>query len=104
MNDEKSVPYIVFEGTVARHERTIRRLIITIVIAILAIFASNAFWLYEWSQYDYMSYSEDVEVKSEDGGNANYLGYKGNIYNGIRESQETSDIPEEEETFKRSQD
>lgn len=99
MNEEKSVPYIVYEGTVARHERTIKRLIITIIIAILAIFASNAFWLYEWSQYDYMSYSEDVEVKSEDGGNANYLGYKGNIYNGIRESQETSDIPQKEETI-----
>lgn len=104
MNDEKSVPYIVFEGTVARHERTIKRLIITIVIAILALFASNAFWLYEWSQYDYMSYSEDVEVKSEDGGNANYLGYKGNIYNGIRESETASDIPQKEETIPWSED
>lgn len=104
MNEEKNVPYIVYEGAVARHERTIKRLIITIIIAILAIFASNAFWLYEWSQYDYMAYSEDIDVNSEDGGNANYVGYKGNIYNGICESEKTSDIQEEEEAFTRSQD
>ena len=104
MNEEKNVPYIVYEGTVARHERTIKRLIITIIIAILAIFASNAFWLYEWSQYDYMAYSEDIDVNSEDGGNANYVGYKGNIYNGICESEAEGDLSQKEEAIPWSED
>ena len=78
--DDNRVPFIVYEGTVARFERTIRRLIILIGITILLLFASNAIWIYEWNQYDY----EDVVVDSQDGGNANYLeaGMNGVINNG----------------------
>ena len=83
MEDNK-VPYIVYEGTVARFERTIRRLVILIAIAILLLFASNALWIYEWMQYDY----EDVTIDSQDGGNANYIGANGYINNGESSSKE----------------
>lgn len=53
--EDKTVPYLVYEGTQARNERTIRRLILVIVITIIALFATNALWLYEWCQYDYES-------------------------------------------------
>ena len=69
MEDNK-VPYIVYEGTIARFERTVRRLIIVLAVTILLLFASNALWIYEWNQYDY----SDVTVDSQDGGNANYMG------------------------------
>lgn len=69
MEDNK-VPYIVYEGTVARFERTVRRLIIVLAVTILLLFASNAIWIYEWNQYDY----SDVTLDSQDGGNANYMG------------------------------
>lgn len=88
--EDKNVPYIVYEGTMARFERTIKRLIIALVIAVLLIFASNGLWLYEWCQYDY----SNISVDSEDGGNANYLqaGMDGVINNaensGQKESQE----------------
>lgn len=82
--EENNVPYIVYEGTIARFERTIRRLIIVLAATILLLFASNALWIYEWNQYDY----EDVTVDSQDGGNANYIGASGVINNGEGNSKE----------------
>ena len=86
--DDKSVPYIVYEGTMARFERSIKRLIIALVIAVILLFASNAFWLYEWTQYDYSS----VSIDSRDKGNANYLeaGLNGVINNAEDSGQEES--------------
>lgn len=82
--DDNAVPFIVYEGTVARFERTIKRLIILVGITILLLFASNAIWIYEWNQYDYA----DVDVNSEDGGNANYIGANGYINNGKSTSED----------------
>lgn len=76
--DDNRVPFIVYEGTIARFERTIRRLIILVGITILLLFASNAIWIYEWNQYDY----SDVTLDSQDGGNASYIGANGYINNG----------------------
>lgn len=85
MEDNK-VPYIVYEGTIARFERTVRRLIIVLAVTILLLFASNALWIYEWNQYDY----SDVTVDSKDGGNANYMGVgaSGVINNGEGKSKD----------------
>lgn len=79
-----SVPFLVYEGTIARFERTIKRLIILIGITILLLFASNAIWIYEWNQYDYC----DVTMENQDGGNANYIGANGYINNGESDSKE----------------
>ena len=82
MNDEKMyVPYIVYEGEMARQERHIKRLIIMLAIMLVLFFASNMAWLYVWNQYEYVE--EDVSVDSQDGGNANYIGNDGAIINGI---------------------
>lgn len=82
------VPYIVYESTMARFERTIRRLIIVIAIAVVVIFASNMAWLYAWNMYDYESAS--VIVDGESNGNANYMGSgaSGTINNGEGQSEE----------------
>ena len=76
---EEKVPYIVHEGEVARLERTIKRLVIVVIISIALIFASNAIWLYAWNQYDYES--SDTQIVKVDGkdGNANYIGNDGVI-------------------------
>lgn len=81
-----SVPFIVYEGTMARFERTVKRLIILIGITILLLFASNAIWIYEWNQYDYA----DVTMDNTDGGNANYMGANasGVINNGEPQSED----------------
>ena len=80
---EKDVPYIVYESEAARHERTVRRLIKALLIAILLIVGSNLAWLWVWNQYDFAS--ETYTVESNEDGNSNMLqaGMNGVISNGI---------------------
>lgn len=82
--NDNCVPFIVYEGTIARFERTIKRLLILVGITILLLFASNIFWIYEWNLYDY----QEVTVDSQDGSNANFMGAgaSGVINNGKSES------------------
>lgn len=58
---ERTVSYIVFESAQARSERTIRRLIIALIMTIIFLFLSNAYWVYQWNQYDYeaVSFAQD---------------------------------------------
>lgn len=87
------VPYIVFESSLTREERHVKRLTIITIVAIVLLFLSNAIWLYAWCQYDYSSTeTETVTVDGEDGV-ANYIGNSGVINNGEsygEESQETN--------------
>ena len=48
-----NVPYIVHESAEARHERTEKRMIVALIMAIVLLFVSNAVWLWAWMQYDY---------------------------------------------------
>ena len=74
--DEK-VPYIVYEGEMARAERRQKRDFIVILILIIALILSNAGWIYYESQWETVS----VTQENEDGYN-NYIGNDGDIYNG----------------------
>lgn len=87
--EDKNVPYIVYEDTMARFERTIKRLIYIVIITIVLLFATNAVWLYEWNQYDY----SDVVVDGQTGGNAAYMGAgaSGVINNGESSSQKQNE-------------
>ena len=83
--DERTISSVDHQYDMARLERIIKRLWVTIII-LLALFAgTNALWIYEWNQYDYT----DIIVDSNDGGNANYLqaGSSGVINNGESNSQ-----------------
>ena len=71
--EEKNIPYIVYESTLATSERHIKRLIIALVICIVLLFVSNAAWLYCWSQYDYVS-TEESTTYSQDGEGTNIIG------------------------------
>ncbi len=87
-NKNMNVPYIVYEGAMARSERTIKRLIVIIIIIISMLFASNAIWLYFWNQYEYVEEYEQIDFDSGDGGNNNYIGrdlINGEINNGTNE-------------------
>ena len=77
--DEK-VPYIVFEGEMARHERTIKRLVTLLILTIALLFISNVAWLWFFNQFDVSG--ETVSVDSRDAGIANYIGEDGTINNG----------------------
>lgn len=84
VNEPINVPYIVHEGMLARQERTIKRLFITLGVVIMLLAITNLAWLYVFYQYDYESYSV-----SANGGDANYIGNDGDITYGIGESKET---------------
>ena len=78
MEDNK-VPYIVFEESQARHERTVKRMIMALVMCIALLFASNVAWLWFFNQFDYAI--ETVTQGTEVGDNS-YVGEDGVINNG----------------------
>lgn len=78
-----TIPFVVYESAQTRMERTIKRLITALIIAVILIFASNAAWLYCWMQYDYTS--EELEtVYQQDGKGMNNIntGAQGDVTNG----------------------
>lgn len=93
MKEQITIPYIVFESTMARAERQQKRLVIALIVAVVMIVASNLAWLYLWNSYEYVGESS-VSVEGE--GNANYIGNDGDITNGENNSQE-NEIPQEKE-------
>jgi hypothetical protein len=82
---EKNIPYIAFETEMARHERTIKRLLVALVISVVLLFVSNIAWLWFINQFDVATETVTQEL---DGGNANYIGADGAIINGATDSQE----------------
>lgn len=64
----ESVPYIVYESAEARHERSNKRTLIALVIAIVLFFINNLTWIWYINQYDFANY----EVSTDSGGNAYY--------------------------------
>lgn len=79
-NDVFTIPLIVYEAMLDKEDRQQKRLIFIIALLIVLLVASNCFWLYEYSQYEYEV--EKIEVDGKDGGNANYIGNNGDIFNG----------------------
>lgn len=77
--DDKTVPYIVFEATTARSERTIKRLIIALLVSVVLLFAANAAWLYAWTRYDYAG-TETVYQQDGEGVNVIGSGNEAGIY------------------------
>lgn len=78
MNEkELTVPYIVYEGEMARAERRNKRSFILILILIVALVLSNAAWIYYEAQWETVS----VTQENDDGYN-NYIGNDVDIYNG----------------------
>lgn len=85
------IPYVVHEGSLARMERIIKKLVIALIITIILLFASNCIWLYAWMQYDYSSTeTQTVTVDGKDG-IANYIGNDGKITNGENNGEKSKD-------------
>lgn len=90
---EKDVPYIVYEGEAARHERTVKRLLTALLITILLMVGTNLAWLYVWNQYDFSS--EEYSVETDDTVNTNMLGngasVQGTITNEYKDADKKKD-------------
>lgn len=74
------VPYIVHEASMARSERTVKRLWATIILLILLFVGSNAAWIWWNNQWETVE-SWEITQENEDGNN-NYIGHDGDIENG----------------------
>lgn len=72
-----------FERMQAKDERNDLWRNITNIVLIILLVVTNAMWLIAWNLYDYVE-TEDysVDLQADDGGNANYIGNDGDIYNG----------------------
>lgn len=58
-NEKESVPYILFEGEMARAERREKRLWIVIIALIASLVASNIGWMVYESQFETFTYTQD---------------------------------------------
>lgn len=69
----KEVPYIVFEGEMARLERVIKRQFVLILVTICLLVGTNAYWIWYESQFEDVvtTTEQDVTQKVDaDDGNA----------------------------------
>ncbi len=69
--ERNEIPYIAFEAEMARHERTIKRLLIALVASIFLLFVSNIAWLWFFNQFDY---AVDTVTQGTDAGDNSYIG------------------------------
>ena len=67
----ENVPYIVHESAMARMERQIKRLWITILVLIFLLVGTNAAWLYYESQWG--TVYQEVTQEADNGTN-NFVG------------------------------
>ena len=75
----ESIPYVAYELSMARAERTAKRLWITILTLIFLLVGSNCAWLWWNNQWETV---ESWEITQEnEGGNNNYIGNDGDITN-----------------------
>lgn len=79
------IPYVVYEDEQDAHERTMRRMIVALVISAALLFASNMAWLWFFNSFDIES--SEITVDSTEQGNASYIGNNGDIDNGRGQSQ-----------------
>lgn len=91
--ERNDIPYIAFEAEMARHERTVKRLVLALVVAIALIFVSNMGWLWFFNQFEFQT--ETVMFDTEDGGDNSYIGNDGVINNGKDGSTTDNDDAQE---------
>lgn len=79
----------VYEDSMARFERHIKRQWITILILIAALILTNAGWIYYEAQFEDVSTEVSQEVNADKGGNAYLFGEKaGAVYYGTSKADD----------------
>ena len=69
-NAPESVPYIVHEASMARMERNIKRLWITVLVLIVMLVATNGAWIWYESQFSDIETAIEAE---QDGSGVNIV-------------------------------
>lgn len=89
--DVKDVSYIVFESTLARFDRIIKRLWIVILILIFLLVGTNVGWLYYESQFETVEETTTQEVKQKADGNSSNSFIGGDNGVGVSEDKDSKD-------------
>lgn len=94
--NKTDIPYIVYEGEMARSERNFKRLWITIVILIALLVATNTGWLVYESQFETV---ETTQIEAEqDGSGVNIVGGGDVNYGAESHDNQNSDESKEEQS------
>lgn len=79
------IPFFMYEDVADRFERTQKRLIVTLILAFIAIivlsvmiFLVNRTWARVWSEFDIVEDGTSIELESESG-DASFIGRDGVI-------------------------
>lgn len=74
--DVKDVSYIVFESTIARFDRVIKRMWIIILILVFLLLGTNLAWLCYESQVEEVTQTTEQTVTQDtkDGGDNSFIG------------------------------
>lgn len=83
MEINSNVPYIVYESAQVKHERTVRRLIVALIVCVVLLAGTNLAWLRFFSQFDF---SVDTIMQDTTDGDNSYIGASGVITNGTTDS------------------
>lgn len=89
-NQERDGAYRIYETSMARMDRQLKRLWIALIVAIIATVATNIAWLIYISQYDFESCDY-----SQDGTGVNIIGDRNGVsYNGTEVDNKEKDVEE----------
>ena len=83
--EQPMIPYIAYEGALARNERTAKRLIVSLIICILLLVISNLAWLYTLSSFEYVAEDTTTTV-TQDGKGQNVYGDNNRVNDGAENS------------------
>ena len=72
--ENKTIPYFVFEGELARAERHFKRAVFMCVLLIILLVGTNLAWLYYESQFEDKATTESIEAEQKGDENIISLG------------------------------
>lgn len=99
MDNKTSIPYIVYEGEMARAERNFKRMWVVVIVLIALLVATNTGWLVYESQFETV---ETLQIKAEqDGSGVNIVG-GGDIDYGAESYDNQDENTSEEDQFSRT--
>lgn len=99
MDNKTNIPYIVYEGEMARAERNFKRMWAVVIVLVSLLVATNTGWLVYESQFETV---ETTQIEAEqDGSGVNIVG-GGDISYGAESYSHQDENESEEDQFERT--
>ena len=85
MADERealTIPYVAYESTMEREDRKQKRLWIALILTIILLVASNAYWIWFESQYEDVVTTTTTQTVTQDSGDGGTNNFEGDFIGG----------------------